>query len=78
MTPPRTGSINGEYGFPKVEAKRIRVLIDGDMPRGVVAWNADEGWADILTYDEQGALVMNGAGGFVSQRVTGRVEVWAV
>lgn len=78
MTIPRTGSVNGEYGFPIVEAKRIRVYIDGDMPRGVVAYNLNEGWADILTYDEQGALVTNGIGGFIARRVTGKVEVRAV
>lgn len=76
--PPRQGSVEGQYGFAIVDAKRIRVLIDGDMPRGVAAYNIDEGWADVLTYDEQGALVTNGAGRFVTKRVAGKVEVKAI
>lgn len=75
--PPRQGSVNGEYGFPKVPARSVRVLIDGDMPRGVVAYDVTAGWADLLLYDEHGALVMNGAGGFLTRRVTGKVEVRA-
>lgn len=77
-TPPRQGSVNGEYGFPVVDAKFLRVFVDGDMPRGVAAWDCDAGWADVLTYDEAGGLVMNGAGDFVLRRVTGKVEVRAV
>lgn len=96
-TPPRQGSVNGEYGFPALDMKRIRVFVGGDfsgtcgdMPRGVAAWSIEKlveqgpahiagiGWADVLTYDEQGVLVMNGAGGFVTRRVTGKVEVKAV
>lgn len=78
MTLPRQGSVNGEYNFPVLDMKHYRVTIDGDMPRGLAAWNVDEGWADVLVRDETGTLVMNGAGGFVTKRVTGKIEVRAV
>lgn len=74
MTIPRQGSVNGEYGFPVVEAITIRVFVNGDMPRGVVAYDVDAGWADVLLYDEQGGLVRNG-NYFLTQRRTGVVEV---
>lgn len=87
MTAPRQGSVDGEYGFPKVEAKTIRIAIDGDRRRGIVAFNIVDvlfasptfirgaGWVDVLTYDELGHVITNGAGGFVVQRVKGMVEV---
>lgn len=78
MTPPRTGSVDGQYGYPIVEAKRVRVFVDGDMPRGVTAYNVDEGWADVLTYGDQGELLTNGAGVFLTRRIAGKVEVFIV
>lgn len=78
MTPPRQGSVNGEYGFPIVQAKRIRVLVDGDMPRGVAAWDCDAGWADVLWRDETGGLQWADTGRFRTVRVTGKIEVVVV
>jgi len=72
------GSINGEYGFPIVDAKTIRITIDGDMPRGVAAWDCDAGWADVLDYDENGALRWADHGRFVTRRVVGKVVVRTV
>ena len=74
-TLPRQGSVNGEYGFPVIDARRLRVFIDGDMPRGVAAWDCDEGWADILTHDENGHVRMDDCGRFILKRVAGKIEV---
>lgn len=76
-TLPRQGSVNGEYGFPVIDARRLRVFIDGDMPRGVAAWDCDAGWADILAHHEDGSFVRDPAGRFITRRVTGKVEVRA-
>ena len=37
MTPPRKASIDGLHGLPVVEGKTVRVLLDGDMLRGIVS-----------------------------------------
>lgn len=42
MTPPRNASIDGLHGLPVVEGKTVRVLLDGDMLRGIVSFDADE------------------------------------
>lgn len=68
------GSIDGQHGLPKVKADSVRILIDGDMPRGVVAWNAEEGWADILDRDEHGSFVQID-GKTRTRRIYGKIEV---
>ena len=73
-TPPLKGSVNGEHGLPKIVPVNIRVFVDGDMPRGVVAYDVLEGWADVLCWDDDGNPLHNGED-FVSQRVYGKVEV---
>lgn len=75
MTPiPPQGSVNGEHGFPKVVAPNIRILINGDMPRGVSAYDVLGGWVDVLVWDDDGRPMHNGED-FVTQRVFGKVEV---
>lgn len=74
-TLPRQGSVEGQYGFPVVDARGLRVFIDGDMPRGVAAWDCDAGWADVLVYLEDGSFKVDPTGRVVTRRVTGKVEV---
>lgn len=73
MIAPRAGSIDGLPGLPRVEVAKIRVFVDGDMPRGVYAFNADEGWAEVLVYGDDGRPLHNGEH-LVVQRVFGKVE----
>lgn len=71
---PRKGSVDGLHGLPVIVARHIRVLIDGDMLRGVVSFGADEGWADVLVWDDAGDVLHDGEN-FVTQRRFGVVEV---
>lgn len=75
MTVPRKGSNEGLHGLPLVEGKAVRVTIDGDMPHGVVSWNADEGWADVVMWNDDGSPIHNGEA-IVTQRVFGNVQVF--
>jgi hypothetical protein len=77
LTPPRKGSVDGLHGLPSVDAKRIRVLIAGDMLRGVVSYDCDEGWADVLVWGDDGNVLHDGEN-FVTQRRHGVVEVRGV
>ena len=77
MTPPRKASIDGLHGLPVVEGKTVRVLLDGDMLRGIVSFDADEGRADVLLWDDQGNALHNGEF-FVTQRMFGKIEVRGV
>lgn len=75
---PRRCSTDGRWGYPKPEdASRLRVLIDGDMLRGVVAYDVDEGWADVLLWGDDGDPVMRD-GQFVATRRTGQIKVYLV
>ena len=80
MTIPRQGSANGEHGFPVVEGKNLRVCVDGDMHRGVAAYDIDEGWADIIELDDHGLTVWldKAAGVRKLKRYRGKVEVFEV
>ena len=74
---PRQGSVNGECGLPAMsldERKAIRVTVNGDMPRSVVAFDADAGWVDVIQWDDDGRPLHNGED-FVTQRLHGTVEV---
>lgn len=72
--PPRKGSVDGLHGLPVIQARLIRVFVNGDMPRGVVSYDCDEGWADILVWNDSGRPLHDGEN-FVVQRVAGVVEV---
>lgn len=74
--PPRKGSVDGLHGLPVVQGRTLRVLIDGDMLRGVVSFDADEGWVDALIWDDAGKPLHDGEN-FVTQRRFGAVEVRA-
>lgn len=56
-------------------ARRVRVFVDGDQPRGVVACDTHEGWADCRWRDERGRFV-TAAGVAVLTRLRGRVRVF--
>lgn len=74
MTLHPKGPVDGLHGLPIVDGKTVRVFVDGDMPRGVQSWNAEEGWADVLIWNDDGTPLFDGEN-YVTQRVTGRVEV---
>ena len=70
-TAPQRGNSNV---MPYEERKTIRVLVDGDMLRGVSAYDVLEGWADVLIWDDDGNALHDGES-FVTKRVFGKVEV---
>lgn len=74
---PRQLAVSGQYGFPRPpgdwEHRMIRVFVDGDCKRGVVAYDADAGWVDVLRYDPVGGI-MRLRGGFLVRRVHGKVR----
>lgn len=74
MTAPRKGSVDGLHGLPRIHGKMIRVFVDGDMPRGVVSFDCDAGWCDVLVWNDVGRPLFDGEN-FVTQRLTGKVEV---
>lgn len=74
--PPRKGSVDGLHGLPVIEGRLIRVFVDGDMPRGVVSYDCDAGWCDVLVWDDLGRIVTDGEN-FITQRLRGKVEVRA-
>ena len=71
MTVPRAFDLREHPGF---DASWLRVFIDGDMPRGVIAWNADEGWAEVMVWNDDGTAV-GGASDPQTRRVYGKVNV---
>lgn len=74
---PRKGSVDGLHGLPVIKGHVVRVFVDGDMPRGVVSWDADAGWADVLVRGDDGFALTDGEN-FVTQRVFGKITVVAV
>lgn len=73
-TPPRKGSVDGLHGLPVITAKLVRIYVDGDMPRGVVSYDCDEGWCDVLVWGDDGHVLHDGEN-FVVRRLVGKVEV---
>lgn len=74
---PRKGSVDGLHGLLVIEGRAVRVYVDGDMPRGVVSWDCDGGWADVLIWDDEGTPVSDGEN-FVTKRVFGTIKVVAL
>ncbi|MEN9924166.1 MAG: hypothetical protein RL268_292 [Pseudomonadota bacterium] len=74
MTAPRKASVDGLHGLPTIKGESVRVMVDGDMLRGVVSYDCDEGWADVLEWDDGGHPLHNGEY-FVTQRLYGKIEV---
>lgn len=67
-------SANGEYGYPIPDCKSsIRVTLNGDSKRLVVAYNIEENWCEVICTDDAGkALSKNGE--WVCKREYGRVQ----
>lgn len=77
ITAPSRFSTNGQHGFPswKDINQRIRVFIDGDSVRMLVAYDVDEGWVDVPETDEKGeAIWVNGQ--LVIRRIKGSVKAF--
>lgn len=56
--PPRQCAGNDDYGFERLARPEcIRILIDGDLKRGVLAYDQDAGWADVVLWDDHGVAV---------------------
>lgn len=72
--PPRKGSTDGQHGLPVIYGKPVRVFVDGDMPRGVVAYDCEAGWCEVLMWTDDGWPVTDGEN-FIVRRLTGKVEV---
>lgn len=53
-------SANGEHGFPTIDNKsQVRVTIDGDSRRLVIAYDMEEGWVEIVRADDNGQPVVH-------------------
>lgn len=66
-------SANGEYGFPTIDNKsRVRVTIDGDSRRLVIAYDLEEGWVETVRSDDRGQPVLHD-GTYLCQREYGDV-----
>lgn len=51
----------------------VRVFIDGDMPRGVLGYDIEEGWALVCEFGEDGQPIRNGAY-WQTRIVTGKIK----
>ena len=73
--PPRLVTYGYESdGRPSdVDPLRIRVYINGDLKRGVVAYDMIEGWADVIAWDEQGEPRLTDTGDYIAQRYRGKI-----
>lgn len=66
-------SANGEYGFPTVDRKsRVRVTIDGDSRRLVIAYDMVEGWVETVCADDKGQPMRHDCD-YVTKREFGEV-----
>lgn len=69
-------SANGEYGLPtdRQLARRLRVFVDGDLLRAVVAYDIEAGWIEVHERNDNGLLVHRD-GEWAHRRIHGRVQV---
>lgn len=74
IIPPRL-SANGEHGLPVNPSicRRIRIFVDGDMLRHVVAYDIEAGWVEVIEHDERGFLVHRD-GEWSTRRVHGQLR----
>ena len=69
-------SANGEHGFPTADNKsRVRLTIDGDSRRLVIAYDMEEGWVETVRADDHGLPVIHDDG-YLCQREYG--DIYAV
>lgn len=66
MTIPRR--IAPDEDPPGMLRSRLRVFVDGDLLRDVVAYDIDEGWVLLVKHDD----------GFLARKVFGKVEVGVI
>ena len=66
-------SANGEYGFPTVDDKScVRLTIDGDSRRLVIAYDMEAGWVETVRADDRGNPVIHD-GAYLCQREYGSI-----
>ena len=66
-------SANGEHGFPTIDDKScVRLTIDGDSRRLVIAYDMEEGWVETVRADDRGYPVIHD-GTYLCQREYGNV-----
>jgi len=71
---PQRIATDGREGFPcPLDSGAIRVYINGDLKRGVVAYDMIEGWADVIAWDEQGEPRLTDTGDYIAQRYRGKI-----
>jgi len=59
--------------LPREVRELIKVFVDGDMPRGVLGYDMDEGWAVLCEFDDAGDPIRIGE--FYKTRiVTGKIR----
>lgn len=72
---PRRVACDGRSGFvPPHDPYVYRVFIDGDMKRGVNAFDLDEGWIEIAIFDDNGKHIEKD-GDFFYRRCYGDIIV---
>lgn len=73
QAPPRMAT-DGRVGFPRpADDADIRVFIDGDLKRGVVAYDMVAGWADVILWREDGKAQLTDTGDFIAHRYRGKI-----
>lgn len=74
QAPPRL-SANGEHGLPVDPdvATRVMVTVDGDLLRDLIAYDAIEGWVEVVAHDDKGRRRTEGAF-WVCHRIFGKVK----
>jgi hypothetical protein len=73
--PPRQCASNADYGFERLARPDcIRILINGDLKRGVIAYDQDAGWADVVLWDDHGQPVWKD-GDYCRTRYHGDIRV---
>ncbi|WP_022684548.1 hypothetical protein [Sphingobium bisphenolivorans] len=72
--PPRL-SLNGEHGFPSDDriSAVVKVSVDGDLLRSVIAYDVIDGWVDVIAIDDAGKPLSH-AQQWVTRRVHGDVR----
>lgn len=66
-------SANGEHGFPTVDDNScVRLTINGDSRRLVLAYDMEQGWVETVCVDDRGHCLVRGDE-YVYQREYGNV-----
>ena len=68
---PRQMSADMDCGIAR---DRLRVFVDGDMVRDVLAYDCDAGWLACLVHDDEGNRMMDGES-WLYKRIYGAITV---